>query len=200
MNSDPPRAVGLADLGQLPMRANVAFAMRCALRVMPWFKIPATAPKRREQIAAINNAMAVAEAFCMGVPMEAGRAAVAVERAAVVAEETCSFTCFASYGPVRAAEAAARAEECVRNEPDASVTEVVAAAFGAGRVLAANADVSTMDLIVGALAADVEKLRKLAHGTCADLGPPIDPSEKGPLGSLWPGGIPSWYVTEQESA
>jgi len=194
MKSNQPRAVALSDLARLTLRANVAIAVRCAQRIRPCFEPPADAPRRREQMAAVDGAIRVAAAFCRGLPGEAGRAAAAARVAGVVAEETCTFTRFAGYAAVRAAEAAAYAEEVVRNPNDSGITEVVAAAFGAGRVVAANADAGTLDLVVAALHADVEKLLSLAHGTSEDLGPPFDPSESGPLGPLWPAGTPACFA------
>jgi len=191
MKANPPRAVGLGDLGQLTLRANVAFAVRCAMRVRPWLRLSAA------QLEAMDAAIEIAVAFCRGFTQEAGQAVAVAGRAAVVAEETCTFTRFASYGPVRAAEAVVRAEECVRKDPGHSATEVVAAAFGAGRVLAANADESDTELIVAALSADAAKLRSLSKGTCVDLGSSFDPTEAGPLGVLWAGGAPPWYEEAQ---
>ncbi len=198
MQSDPPRAIGLHDLARLTLRANVAFAVRCAQRLRPCFALPADAPRRREQTAAVDGAIRVAAAFCRGVPVETGRIAAAAEVAAVVAEDTCEFTHFAGYAALRAAEAAAYAEAAAKNPADANVTEVVAAAFGAGRVLAANADALTLDLVVAALRADVEVLLSLACDANGDLGPPVDPSESGPLGPLWPTGAPGCFAPRNE--
>src|SRR5260370_42670846 len=110
MKSNQARAVSLSDLGQLTLRANVAFAVRCAQRLRPCFKLPADAPRRREQMAAVDGAIWVAAAFCRGLPREAGRAAAAARLAGVVAEETSEVTGYAGYAAVRAAEAAANAE------------------------------------------------------------------------------------------
>ena len=194
MKGNQPRAVSLSDLAQLTLRANVAFAVRCAQRIRPCFALPEDAPRRREQTGAIDRAIGAATAFCHGQPEEAGRTAAAVSEAAVVAEETCEFTRFAGYAAVRAAEAAAYAEEIVRSPSHSGINDVVAAAFGAGRVLAGNADPHTLDMVVAALFADLEKLLSLAPGNSVDLGPALDPSESGPLGSLWPDGKPSWCV------
>src|SRR5205823_414738 len=139
----------------------------------------ADAPRRREQLGAVDGAIRVATAFCRGIPGEPGRAAAAVRLAGAVAQETCEFTRFAGYAAVRAAEAAANAEKVVLDPSHANIIEVVAAAFGAARVLAANADAPTGDLVVAALHADAQKLLSLGHGTNADLGPSIDPSESG---------------------
>ena len=58
------RTVGLGDLGQLPLRANVAFAVRCALRVRPWLKLPAPVPTTMEQMDLLDRAIELAVAFC----------------------------------------------------------------------------------------------------------------------------------------
>jgi hypothetical protein len=187
------RTITLQDLAQLTLRANVAFAVRCAQRARPCFRLPEDAPQRREQMAAVDAAIRVATAYCQGQPLEEGRALAAARAAAVVAEETCEETSFAGYAAVRAAQAVACAEEFVRNPREFSVTEVVACAFGAGRVVAANADNFVQPLVVLALYSDVQKLRNPAHGTVEDLGPPIDPSENGPLGPLWPEGAPRMF-------
>ena len=100
--------------------------------------------------------------------------------------------CRICRGP--AAQAVVYSEEFLRNPGENDVIEVVAAAFGAGRVLAANVDTFMMDLVVAALLADVDKLVSMGHGTIPDLGPPIDPSENGPLGPLWPAGTPLCYA------
>ena len=194
MKSDQSRVITLSDLAQLTLRANVAFAVRCAQRLRPCFKLPPDAPRRREQILAVDAAIRVAAMFCRGVPVEAGRAADTVRVAAAVAEETCEFTRFAGYAAVRAAEAVACAEEVVCNPNDANVIEVVAAAFGAGRVLVANAEVFALEQVVAALFQDMENLRILAPGASVDLGAPFDPLENGPLGPLWPSGVPACFA------
>lgn len=196
MKNDRPRAVGLSDLGGLTLRANVAFAVRCAQRLRPCFKLAADAPGRREKLAAVDGAIRVASAFCQGFPGEAGRAAAAAQRARLVAEETGPDTRFAAFAAVRAAEAVAQAEEFIRTQADFNATEVVAAAFGASRVLSANADADTLDLVMAALVADATSLRSRAHGSCLQLGPSVDPSDRGPLGPLWPNGTPSWLAVD----
>jgi hypothetical protein len=196
MSQVEPRAVTLGDLARLPMRANVAFAVRCAQRLRPCFQLPAEAPDRLEQLAALETAIGVATGFCQGLPLEAGSAAAAVRGAAAMAEETCEFTRFAGYAAVRAAEAVAYAEEYANQQSDSSTMEVVAAAFGAGRVLAANVDPFLLDLVVNALYRDLEGLLALVHGTNEDLGVSIDPSEDGPLGSYWPAGVPTCFTPE----
>jgi hypothetical protein len=190
MQSNQPRVVGLNDLGQLTVRANVAFAVRCAQRIRPCFQLPENHPRRREHMAAIDSAIGVAAAFCQGQALDPGRAAAAAELAEAIAEATYQTTNYAAFGAVRAAEAAAHAEAWVRNPSSSEAIQIVAAAFGAARVLAANADMFSHNTVADALYADMEKLQTLGPGACEELGPPIDPTEEGPLGPLWPAGVP----------
>jgi len=194
--NDKVRPITLNDLGQLTLRANVAFAVRCAERLRPNFELPADAAHRREQMAALDDAIRVATEFCLDLAREAGQAAAAAEKAAQVADETSEVNQFAGFGAVRAAEAAAHAEDFVSNPDGSGITNVVASAFGAGRVLVANANAFIQDMVLAALQADMEKLISMGrgHGNCETLGPPIDPSESGPLGPLWPGGAPMRFT------
>src|SRR5437867_1131504 len=107
MPSNQARQVSLQDLANLTLRANVAFAVRSAQRLRPCFKLPDDAPRRREQMAAVDAAIRVATAFCRGQPGERGQATQAARLAHAVAEETGEFTRFSGYAAVRAAEAAA---------------------------------------------------------------------------------------------
>jgi hypothetical protein len=61
-------------------------------------------------------------------------------------------------------------------------------------VLAANVDAFALDLVVAALCADAEKLLSMVEGGGNGLGPPVDASESGPLGKLWPAGTPACFV------
>ncbi len=192
--SDEVRPISLNDLAALTLRANVAFAVRCAHRIKPCLVLPADAPRRGEQMRAVDKAIEVATAFCRGEPGETGRAAAAALAAGVVAEDTYESTRFAAYAAVRAAEAAAAGEEAARNPNQSSVMEAVAGAFGAARVLAANVDNYALDMVVRALRADVDMLLDPAVGTCQDLGAPVDPAESGPLGPLWPAGRPICFA------
>src|SRR5437764_8199587 len=105
METKEPQAVTLNDLGELTLRANVAFAVRCAQRLRPRFKLPADAPRRREQLAAMDGAIRVAVAFCRGVPGETGQVAAAARAVLVVAEQAVG-TGYVAYAAVHAAKAA----------------------------------------------------------------------------------------------
>ncbi len=188
MNTDNTRALVLGDFAQMTLRANVAFAVRCAQRLRPFFDLPGSTPQSGDQVAALDAAIEAAIDFCQGLPGKKGQAAAAARLAGLVADETGETTCFAGYAAMRAAEAAACAEAFVLAPNDASLMDVAAAAFGAGRVLVGNAAAFTPDQVMVAMRLDVEKIMSLAHGAIQDLGPTVDPSENGPLGALWPDG------------
>ena len=59
MKSNQSRGIELRDMGQLTLRANVVFAVRCAQRLRPCFKIPADASRRREKLAGTDGAIRV---------------------------------------------------------------------------------------------------------------------------------------------
>jgi hypothetical protein len=200
MDTNQPAAIGLNDMGQLTMRGNVAFAVRCARRMRPCLDLLDNTPSKQEQLAAIDAAIEIAAAFCRGLPAATGRAAAAAQLAGAVAAETGKFTRHAGYAAVRAVEAAAYAEEGIRNSSEGGKIEVVAAAFGAGRVLTGNVDTFALDLVLAALFSDVKLLKEMAHGTCADLGLPIESSAAGPLGQLWPAGTPGCFAPVKRSA
>ena len=195
--SEEPRVVSLGDLAQLSLRANVAFAVRCAERLRPFFELPDDAPRRTEQIAAVDGAIRIAAAFCAGVTLEPGRALAAARQVLPVADATYEDTRCAAFAALRAAEAAASAEEFVNNpKEDSHFTETVAAAFGAGRVLAANSDNFSLDQVVATLFEDATKLMEISRGAAQELGTPIDLADTGPLGSLWPLGVPFGFSAE----
>jgi hypothetical protein len=192
-----PRVVSLADLAQLTLRGNVAFAVRCAKRLRPFFSLPEGAPHRTEQIAAVDGAIRIAAGFCMGVTLEPGRALAAVKLAIPVADATYEDTRCAAFAAIRAAEAVVNAEEYLRNPKDDSLLiETVAAAFGAGRVLAANTDMFAQDLVVATLVEDADKLMELSRGAAQQIGAAIDLGPSGPLGILWPLGVPFGFRAE----
>ncbi len=194
MDMNQPTIVGLDDMGQLTMRGNIAFAVRCARRIRPCLDPLGKTPPGIEQLAAIDTAIDIAAAFCGGLPVVAGSAAAAAQTAGAVAAATGRVTRNAGYAAVRAVEAAAHAEEGIRTSNEAHRIEVLAHAFGAGRVLTANVDTFALDLVVAALYADVKWLKEMAQGTYIDLGAALDASAEGPLGPLWPAGTPGCFA------
>src|SRR5690349_14988479 len=103
MNTLPTRA----DLEQLPLRAIVAYARRCAARVAHLFNIPTDLPNRDRHFAAVRNALYFAEAFAKGEVVNiAAQTAVNIANAAQVAgadfEYSADAAVFAAYSAAEA--------------------------------------------------------------------------------------------------
>jgi hypothetical protein len=127
----------------------------------------------------------------------AGAAEAAARAAARAAEATGALTAAAATlagdaGPIdqvalAAAQAAAEAAE--------AAGAAAWAAWGAswGTVGAVGAAVEAVEAAGAAAVSDFNGLLALNLGQPLTLGQPIDPSETGPLGPLWPDGSPDWY-------
>ena len=193
MNTNQPRTVGLNDLAQLTMRANVAFAVLCARAFGPVSDCR-LAPRRREQMAAVDRAIRVAAGFCQGLPGEPGLAQRPPGRPSLLPKIPASLPATQPTAPSVPPRRLLTRKHAWTTQVIRGTIAVVAAAFGALRVLAANADMFAHQVVVDTLYTDMEKLLSLAQGTCEVLGPPVDPSESGPLGPLWPAGPPACFA------
>jgi hypothetical protein len=194
------------ELRALPPRAVVAFAVRCCRRIQPLYDLPHDQPHPTS----LEGPLCAAEAFARGDTGidEAGRVALALLHAANAAHYSAhAWSCLepwqhrhrdepaanaaAAYAEAEAHEnrrrAAADAVEAVRavTEPGPGgdlPTLAAQIARAATHVTATHVAVKSRP----GVASDFERLR--------DLGPPdvLDPSEGGPLGTLWPAGEPEW--------
>jgi hypothetical protein len=194
-------------LARLPRRAVVAFAARCARRVQP--RTHALPQQGRD---AIDRAIASAEAFAKGDSRVADAAEAAARAAAAEAADAWNATwaadadsraaarvAAAAWGADAAAWAAARA--AARAAADAwaadaaEATDAAWAADAAEAAAAAAADAAAARAATRtATSSDLDRLIALNLGQPGTLGAPIDPSEAGPLGPLWPQGVPEWYT------
>ncbi len=185
---EPVEEVSLFEVAQLPLRAAVAFAARCARRMQPSCqRIPADTPERKAQLEAIEAAIRLAEECARAVPGDADAAEAVAAETFNIGEAVGQF---ANYAPYCASHAARAAHWAYAPDLDQNYTEVIACTYGASRVVQTNADMLLKDMIVAALRADYERLVSLGLGQQAEIGKPIDPSETGPLGPLWPAGSP----------
>ena len=201
--------VTVNELSELPLRAVVAFAVRCARRVQPLFDLPPRHPKRMPHIVAVNHALDFAERLVAGKRALAAfpdaddvrAAALDAQNAADAARNAASATVARTAEPDKAvdaaldaanravdAEDAARAAAAAARTADAE--DAARAAFDAAR--AADANGAAADA-ADAARADFEQLTNLKLGKRSELGEPIDLSDNGPLGPLWPTGEPTWY-------
>ena len=79
-----------------------------------------------------------------------------------------------------------------------NATEAMAAAFGASRVVLTGGrgerpGPKVLECILAAFRSDMDKLYQLDLGRYAELGQPVDATEAGPLGALWPSGGSPWF-------
>jgi hypothetical protein len=134
-----------------------------------------------EHIQAVRNAIGIAERFAAGEVIdveEAGAAARAAGEAANAVQTTAAV-----FAATAAADAALATVHAARTTADAIAYGTCAAANGA--TYAATATDAERD-VVEATRADYERLLSLDLGEAPGLGTPIDCSETGPLGPLWP--------------
>jgi hypothetical protein len=186
--SEQPSLPTEDDLKKLPLLAIVAYAVRCARRARPMLD---TIPNFAAHGTAVEQAISLAERFCAGkelndAPDAAERAADAAGRAAAVAHSFAGGSAVAlAAGAAQAAVQAAAAVEDFWVQPDAADRVVRAATYAAGR--ASRAVAADHGAVVSAAArGDYDRLFSLNLGTYPDLGQPIDPTENGPLGAIWP--------------
>ena len=197
-----PAFPSLGELTQPPLRALVAYAARCARRVQPLFTLPDDHPDKQKHSEAVERAVRTAEEVARGtLVIDDPRVCVPVAARALDATSGVSGASGAAWASTDAARAAMATTRAARGEQgsgdffplsdepvawpegtragDAWVAYFAWSAAAAPWAYAANAR--------GAVArSDFAKLRGLGLGRFPELGAPIDPSENGPLGPLWP--------------
>ena len=176
------------ELRQLPLRAVVALAARGARRVQSYFNRHSGYPEHEDHKTAVDARIKAAEGFAEGrwddsavhrsdppegAPGDLSRAVLdrTGDAAAAQAVTAADQARWAALAAVRrqAEDTVAHAAEAIRSALSASGEGSPAAAAAAG---------------------DYQKLRGLDLGAFPDFGNPVDLSESGPLGPLWPGGVP----------
>ncbi len=190
------------DLKKLPLRAIVALAARCARRVEYVVRLPDAQPARERCRVATANAIRLAEDFAVGSPCSSAENVVR-EIEECRALSNCDFAGDSALATVvMAARAAANGlhacelcRECAQSHsvgsaaPDpighlADVTADLAARAAFTAAFEAVAAIGHSDSFITAAIDDYEKLLRLELGKYPDAGEPVDPSSKGPLGSL----------------
>ena len=204
-------------LAKLPLRAIVAFAVRCARRVQPLGRV-LTEYRQVE----VDDAIAIAHEFARGgkavraasAAARAGNAARAAARAVDAARAAAAKAAADSDwvdaddaeaaawadATVRATDAAACAARAANAARAADIAAADAAAARAAADAAAAEDTARAAWDTGRAASrtaargDLHQLLALELGRPGTLGKPIDPAEDGPLGPLWPNAAPDWYI------
>ncbi len=167
----------------MTQRAIVAYAARCARRVQPLYR-----SENNRLVKDVDKAICVAEGFARG-------DAAAYLTSAAAARDAARDAAHAAAHAARAAAAAARAAAGydVGDAFAASATDAAHAAHAAISDAAEVGDIITPATVVDAIRRDYDYLAS-RHPKPEDLfGKPIDPSENGPLGPLWPEGEPESF-------
>jgi hypothetical protein len=193
------------DLGQLPLRAIVAFATRCARRARLLYRLSAGEPGAAEYESAVDRAIELAESLATDRPGDgtafasnvANFASNVANRAGTDAPDRAATAAAFAAGDAAFAAAAAAGPSIVDARRAARAGADAADKCAAAGRAAARAGVDAADRYAARAADDdYGKLLRLNLGKYPDLGQPVDPSESGPLGPLWPDGEPEWLRGE----
>lgn len=178
----------------LPLRALVAIAARCARRVRTIYR----EPNERHQLA-VDLAIDLAERFAAGDTnvgtVEATEAAEAA-REALFQSDADPASSGSIAAAMHAADAVAHAAGDAEGAKVAVAVQDAAAATDEAVSEVPGADLSN-PAAWKAAEDDCQKLLRLDLGSFGDLGEPIDTSEAGPLGPVWPEGAPTWLPGPQ---
>ena len=178
-------------LAQLPHHAVVAFAARCARRVQPLTHV---LPQQGRDVI---DRRSRAPRRSRKVPRRLGRPSR--RRAARAADARRRRR----HAPGRRAPTPPASPPRADARADAAATPCRAAAAAAAwaasqrrrrRRLGRPRRQRRRAAARAAAASDLDRLIALNPGEPDALGAPIDPSEAGPLGPLWPQGVPEWYT------
>ena len=201
-----------ADLNMLPLRALVAFAARCVRRVQPLYYLPKETKDRLCHIAAVDRAAEFAERIAangegfghnagviddalaamraVGNGTVARLAAIAAFHAASAAAQAMHLDAGATRLHVRLARQMAGV---AADRSGVSLGITLAAARANPEFVGLPAIHAGYDVLLKFAFSDSQRLLDLNLGTFPDPGQPVDPTESGPLGHLWPEGAPAWY-------
>ena len=188
----PPAApavpdLSLADFADIPPRGNVALAVRCALRLDRFFRLPADFEDREACQSIYDAALARATAFASGAADDGDRLKDLIAAAYQMAELTTDLTDYAGYAVARAVEAVGFAREFDGENGSINAMNLVCSTFGACRVLIQRGRSLGSDAGIVAIRADLNAIKDVF------VAPGVDPSENGPLGSFWPEGVPAGF-------
>jgi hypothetical protein len=192
-------------LKQLPLRAIVAFAARCARRVEDLAQLPQGHAARERRHTAVAEALRLAEAVARGDACKSAESivqAIDASRQAAGATPRCES---AAVAAAQAAHAAASALSVIERSVEDQEMPQSARNVEARRFLASlesttaelaatsafTAAAEAFDAVglenndfVAASLNDFDHLRRLNLGRFPEPGEPIDPSPSGPLGPI----------------
>jgi hypothetical protein len=189
-----PAVKSNSELRQLPLRALLAYAVRCARRVQMHFALPHGPVAEAAAMEAIDRALRIVEDMASGIDASEDEVSVAESNlfAVVIAvsqtepvDEQAAYAANAAHAAINAAKFVLEAQRGMCR-PD-QVVEAVAI----GRDAACAAD----DRVAGRAAADLALLERRGLGSFPDAGQPIDASERATLGPLFEDGSATGLAT-----
>ncbi len=193
----------LEQLKALPLRAIVAFAVRCARRVEPLAQLPEGNAQRESRREAVEAALRMAESFARGTDAPHDESVVAaIDASREAGGEPANVAAASAIAQAAHAAASAwhpRAQAEEENRTPGNHT--IEAGRSLGALTHVTADLAAMNAYTAAAAAflsvgyrnedfvdsalrDYHKLVRLELGRYPELGAPVDPSPGGPLGPL----------------
>lgn len=192
-------------LKQLPLRAMVAFAARCARRVEPLAQLPEGDPGRESRRAALDAALRLAEEFAAGAETPPDPSVVAGLDAILASPGDPITSRDATASASAAAHAAASAWRAVGVQEiehfkefgwrppedvelldtlkDVSIEIAALDAYTAAEAALDAVGYRNEDFVTDAIT-DYNRLLRLNLGRYPNVGVPTDPSPAGPLGPL----------------
>lgn len=174
-------------LNELPLRAQLAFATRCARRVINLFRLQTNHPDLALCCKSLGTAMRLAESFAAGDEVDADELATAEYGAlrAVTASsemrppnERAAYAANTVYAVLCAVKAAIEIQSC--ESPAAEADRVAEATM-----IARDAAIAADDSVARSARLDWELLDRMCLGRFPDFGEPVDPGETGVLGPLF---------------
>jgi len=170
-----------------PLRAQLAFAARCARRVINLFRLPFNHPEFARSCRSLGAAIRLAESFAVGDEIDADELAQAEAGAlrAVTASsemqppnERAAYAANAAYAALCAVKAAFDSES--GSSPAERGEQVVQAVK-----IARDAAIAADDNVARSARLDWELLGQMPLGHFPDFGEPVDAGESGSLGPLF---------------
>ena len=190
---DQPSWPTVDELEKLPLRAIVAYAARFARRAQRSSRARLDGHGQTGTIGTGDWALSVVEDFCTGTTdLAVAHHAVNVAFTATVADGTYGAAYRAAIGtvyaaglatgkvPAHAADGTDNAARVAHSVASAAASTACCFAFAAR-----DTDPAAFETAAEVGRADYDRLVQLELGVFPDLGKPIDPTENGPLGSLW---------------
>src|SRR5580704_16166781 len=187
MRMGSPAVETATDLKQLPLRALVAYAARCARRVQSEYAPDPANPESAACVEAIENAIRIAEQVAADEEPDADLFAQAEEAAVkamilVSGEENGNSS--AAYA-ANAAYAAIDAASAVRSVADGEDLNAVGDKVADAAAIAYDAAAAIRDDVPRAARLDWEMLHRMHLGKFPAVGEKVNPAESGILGPLF---------------